>query len=55
MNGEKTHNHAHAEDLIFDIPTVVSEISRYVTLDPGDVIYTGTPGQTSELHAGRHR
>ena len=52
MNGEKTHNHAHAEDLIFDIPTVVSEISRYVTLDPGDIIYTGTPGQTSELHAG---
>ena len=52
VNGEKTHNHAHAEDLIFDIPTVVSEISRYVTLDPGDIIYTGTPGQTSELHAG---
>ena len=52
VNGEKTENHAHAKDLIFDIPTVISEISRYVTLDPGDVIYSGTPGRTSQLNAG---
>jgi 2-keto-4-pentenoate hydratase/2-oxohepta-3-ene-1,7-dioic acid hydratase in catechol pathway len=52
VNGEKTANHAHAKDLIFDIPTVIAEISKYVTLDPGDIIYSGTPGQTSQLNPG---
>ena len=52
VNGEKTANKAHSKDLIFDIPTVIAEISKYVTLDPGDIIYTGTPGQTSQLQPG---
>ena len=52
VNGEKTENVAHSRDLIFDIPTVIAEISRYVTLDPGDIIYSGTPGRTSQLKAG---
>lgn len=30
-------------DLIFDVPTLVSLISRAITLEPGDVIATGTP------------
>ena len=30
-------------DLIFDVPELVSFISRHITLDPGDVIATGTP------------
>ncbi|MQG77164.1 MAG: fumarylacetoacetate hydrolase, partial [SAR202 cluster bacterium] len=42
----------HSKDLIFDIPTVIAEISKYVTLDPGDIIYSGTPGQTSQLQPG---
>lgn len=36
-------------DLLFDPATVVSHASRCVTLYPGDVIYTGTPGSTSAL------
>jgi 2-keto-4-pentenoate hydratase/2-oxohepta-3-ene-1,7-dioic acid hydratase in catechol pathway len=39
-------------DLIFDCPTVVSFISQYVTLEPGDVIYTGTPGSTRKMNPG---
>src|SRR6202042_1059468 len=39
-------------DLIFDVPTVISFISRYVTLAPGDVIYTGTPGSTGRMKPG---
>jgi 2-keto-4-pentenoate hydratase/2-oxohepta-3-ene-1,7-dioic acid hydratase in catechol pathway len=39
-------------DLIFDVPTVISFISRYLTLTPGDVIYTGTPGNTGPMHRG---
>lgn len=39
-------------DLIFDVPTVISFISRYLTLTPGDVIYTGTPGNTRAMQPG---
>lgn len=39
-------------DLIFDVPTVISFVSRYVTLTPGDVIYTGTPGNTQRMNPG---
>lgn len=39
-------------DLLFDCPTIVSFVSKYVTLFPGDVIYTGTPGSTKKLSAG---
>ena len=40
------------KDLIFDIPTIVSYISQFVTLEPGDVIYTGTPGSTKPMKPG---
>jgi 2-keto-4-pentenoate hydratase/2-oxohepta-3-ene-1,7-dioic acid hydratase in catechol pathway len=39
-------------DLIFDCPAIVSRISRWVTLLPGDIIYTGTPGSTRKLSPG---
>jgi 2-keto-4-pentenoate hydratase/2-oxohepta-3-ene-1,7-dioic acid hydratase in catechol pathway len=39
-------------DLIFDVPSVIGFISRYVTLVPGDVIYTGTPGSTGRMRPG---
>lgn len=29
--------------MIFDVPTVVSYISQFMTLLPGDIISTGTP------------
>ncbi len=40
------------KDLIFDVPTIVSYVSRFVTLEPGDVIYTGTPGTTRRMNPG---
>ncbi len=39
-------------ELIYDPPALVSFASQYLTLLPGDVLYTGTPGSTSELHPG---
>jgi 2-keto-4-pentenoate hydratase/2-oxohepta-3-ene-1,7-dioic acid hydratase in catechol pathway len=51
INGEVVQE-GTTDDLIFDIPTIVSFASRYVTLAPGDVIFTGTPGHTRTLHAG---
>ncbi|WP_053174732.1 fumarylacetoacetate hydrolase family protein [Nonomuraea sp. SBT364] len=31
------------KDMIFDVPAIISYLSRYMTLNPGDVIATGTP------------
>jgi 2,4-diketo-3-deoxy-L-fuconate hydrolase len=42
VNGE-TRQDASTEDLIFDVPTLVSYVSRFMTLLPGDVVSTGTP------------
>ena len=42
VNGEKRQD-ATVADLIFDIPTLIEAISAGITLEPGDVIATGTP------------
>jgi 2-keto-4-pentenoate hydratase/2-oxohepta-3-ene-1,7-dioic acid hydratase in catechol pathway len=42
VNGE-TRQDASVTDLIFDIPTLIESISRRITLEPGDLIATGTP------------
>ena len=51
LNGEVVQKQ-YTSDLIFDCPTIVSYISRWVTLMPGDVIYTGTPGATRKISPG---
>jgi len=42
VNGER-RQHASVAELIFDIPTLIETISAGITLEPGDVIATGTP------------
>jgi acylpyruvate hydrolase len=42
LNGE-VMQHANTGDFIFDIPTILSYISEIMTLEPGDIIATGTP------------
>jgi 2-keto-4-pentenoate hydratase/2-oxohepta-3-ene-1,7-dioic acid hydratase in catechol pathway len=42
VNGE-LRQHAKVEDLIFDIPTIISTISAAISLEPCDIIATGTP------------
>ncbi|HWQ53228.1 MAG TPA: fumarylacetoacetate hydrolase family protein [Bryobacteraceae bacterium] len=51
INGEVVQKQSTA-DLMFDCPTIVSWISHAVTLEPGDVIYTGTPGTTRPMKPG---
>jgi 2-keto-4-pentenoate hydratase/2-oxohepta-3-ene-1,7-dioic acid hydratase in catechol pathway len=41
-----------ADLLIFSIDNIVSYVSRYITLEPGDVIFTGTPGTTQAMKPG---
>lgn len=42
INGELRQS-ANTRDLIFDIPTLIETISAGITLQPGDIIATGTP------------
>jgi len=51
VNGQ-VRQHARTSQLIFNVPTIVSYVSRYVTLQPGDLIFTGTPGATRALSPG---
>lgn len=36
--------HSNTKNLIFDIETIISYASKFMTLKPGDIIFTGTPG-----------
>lgn len=51
LNGEIVQKQTTG-DLIFDCPAIVSRISGWVTLLPGDIVYTGTPGSTRKMSAG---
>lgn len=42
VNGERRQD-GRIADLIFDIPTLIETLARSITLEPGDVIATGTP------------
>lgn len=43
LNGEVKQNGTTA-NMIFDVPKLVSYVSEYMSLQPGDIISTGTPG-----------
>jgi 2-keto-4-pentenoate hydratase/2-oxohepta-3-ene-1,7-dioic acid hydratase in catechol pathway len=51
VNGEQ-RQHARAADMHFPIPLLVSFISGIMTLEPGDLIATGTPAGTAPLAHG---
>ena len=42
VNGELRQN-SHITDMIFDCAKVISYASKYLRLEPGDLIFTGTP------------
>lgn len=51
LNGQVVQSQ-RTKDLIFNVSEIVSYVSQYVTLLPGDVIYTGTPGTTKAFKEG---
>jgi 2-keto-4-pentenoate hydratase/2-oxohepta-3-ene-1,7-dioic acid hydratase in catechol pathway len=51
LNGEVVQEQ-NTSDLLFDGPAIVSWVSKHITLAPGDVIYTGTPGSTRAMKPG---
>ena len=51
LNGE-TCQSASTSLLIHSVASLVSTASRVMTLEPGDLVFTGTPGDTSPLSPG---
>jgi 2-keto-4-pentenoate hydratase/2-oxohepta-3-ene-1,7-dioic acid hydratase in catechol pathway len=51
VNGAERQR-AKASDMHFSIPELVSFVSGIMTLEPGDLIATGTPAGTAPLHHG---
>ena len=51
VNGTERQR-GRAADMAFDIPTLVAYISRIMTLEPGDLVATGTPAGVGPLAAG---
>ena len=51
VNGEQ-RQHGKAADMAFSIPFLVSYISHIMTLEPGDLVATGTPAGVGKLEEG---
>ena len=51
VNGEEKQKES-TKDLLFKSAEIVSFISHYVTLEPGDTIFTGTPQKTTPVKPG---
>ncbi len=45
----KIRQNSSTSEMIFKIPEIVAYISKYMTLQPGDIIATGTPEGVSEI------
>ena len=44
---------ASTADLIFAVPELVSHLSRWMTLEPGDIVSTGTPSGVGSVRKPR--
>jgi len=51
VNGERRQK-SNTRELIFPVPFLVEHVSRFMTLNPGDVITTGTPSGVGPLTPG---
>jgi 2-keto-4-pentenoate hydratase/2-oxohepta-3-ene-1,7-dioic acid hydratase in catechol pathway len=52
LNGERMQE-ASTADLIFSVPELVSRLSRWMTLEPGDIVSTGTPAGVGSVSQPR--
>jgi fumarylpyruvate hydrolase len=51
VNGE-TRQNGRIEDMVWSVPETISQLSRYFTLQPGDLIFTGTPAGVGPVIVG---
>jgi 2-keto-4-pentenoate hydratase/2-oxohepta-3-ene-1,7-dioic acid hydratase in catechol pathway len=52
LNGERMQD-ASTSDLVFSIAELVSRLSRWMTLEPGDIVSTGTPSGVGSVREPR--
>lgn len=53
VDGERVQDAVAGEDMIFSFSRIVADLSRLMTLEPGDVILTGTPAGSSVVQPGQ--
>ena len=53
VNGELRQDDS-LSNMLWEIPEIISNLSAYVCLKPGDLIFTGTPAGASALFRGDH-
>jgi 2-keto-4-pentenoate hydratase/2-oxohepta-3-ene-1,7-dioic acid hydratase in catechol pathway len=51
LNGEERQR-GRTSEMVFSIPVLIEYISRVMTLEPGDLILTGTPEGVGRMQAG---
>ncbi|MBM4182885.1 MAG: fumarylacetoacetate hydrolase family protein [Gemmatimonadetes bacterium] len=51
VNGQ-VRQQSGADDMVFDIPALIAHVTRFMTLEPGDLIATGTPSGVGALQPG---
>ena len=42
----------HTRDMLFTVADIIAYVSRYITLEPGDLIFTGTPAGVGPITHG---
>lgn len=42
----------HHGQMLFDVPSLIAHVERYMTLDSGDLLFTGTPAGVGRIEAG---
>lgn len=51
LNGSRKQT-GTPEDMVFDIPTILTFLSRTITLQEGDLLFTGTPAGVRQVRSG---
>ena len=49
---DKTVQQGVSSEMVFSIKQIIAFISRYIALQPGDIIFTGTPKGVGKLESG---
>ena len=51
VNGE-VRQHGNTRDMIFPVVRLIAYVTRFMTMEPGDILITGTPEGVSEIRPG---
>jgi len=52
FRGDTLLQEGYGKDMIFSVPELIAAASRYFTLEPGDVLFTGTPAGVGPVYPG---